>query len=459
MDRVADMKLIWQRRDLWREFDRVAFDSSIESFRAQEIVDRVEKRERIKQEQAEAAKAAAEMKKKAEEAERLRKLMEGDESKESESEEQNQAQTQDTNDTSDVNEDDSQADSAFPLPSVSAESDLQFSLFVQNLLGSLALSAGKFADALIAFWQAKKAHERFVAVKDAQRVAETKEREAAERAERRKLSGQDHGEADDESSEEDEDYEDLAKKPLERRGSLSDPLFHMPIFPLNPFVLMSPAMATTWANLGAAVLHLGKPAIALNCFYAAHQIRLICIPPQEDEFVDVAVTLNNIGVCLSALNRFEESYLYYQSAEELMKHRLHPVHPRLNTVRANIEKIKTRRTAIKPPSLVVILDSLARARQAKLDELEAKRLAKEAKQKQKGGPGSASGARPTSSAGKNGEEEYKSLDQLPEYFATAASTEPRLPGHMPLRHWAVKPSNVKLWQLEFGKGKKAAKKK
>jgi hypothetical protein len=47
-----------------------------------------------------------------------------------------------------------------------------------------------------------------------------------------------------------------------------------------------------------------------------------CLNVTSDEFVDIGTTLNNIGVCLFQMDRFQESYLYMQSAEEIMTQRL-----------------------------------------------------------------------------------------------------------------------------------------
>lgn len=72
-------------------------------------------------------------------------------------------------------------------------------------------------------------------------------------------------------------------------------------------------------------------------------VHIQCIEETADEYVDIGNTLNNVGCCLSELKRCEESYNYFIAAEELMKQRLDPVHPRLSVIRSNVEKIKCRR--------------------------------------------------------------------------------------------------------------------
>lgn len=122
---------------------------------------------------------------------------------------------------------------------------------------------------------------------------------------------------------------------------------------IYPLESCSPATAVTYSNLGSACYHLQQYALALNCYNSAMEIRSQCLEPASEEYVDVASSLNNIGVCLHALNRHKESHAYFLSAEELMLDRLDSVHPRINTVKNNIEKIvpKRKKLTIAPESI------------------------------------------------------------------------------------------------------------
>jgi len=90
---------------------------------------------------------------------------------------------------------------------------------------------------------------------------------------------------------------------------------------LRPLENCSPGTATTYSNLGSAAHHMGMYDLSLSCFFNALQIRFQSIPEESDEYVDVASTLNNVGVSLSALHRYKEAYAYFVSAEELMLER------------------------------------------------------------------------------------------------------------------------------------------
>lgn len=253
-------------------------------------------------------------------------------------------------------------------PTIPLEYELEFGLFLWNSIGSLFQS--KLADdkALVSFWRAKQVHDDYLVKLTAKREEEAAEEKAAWEAERAREGNDEKRENESalaaaaaaerkEAAEAEENFRSLSLLGSSvSRHSFDDTASSLRPT-LLPFDYCSPATALTYSNMGAALYHLKRYDLALRCFYTAQQIRFLCLNVSSDEFVDIGTTLNNIGVCLFQLDRFQESYLYMQSAEEIMTQRLELIHPRLTAVRSNLDKVRPKRKQINLSS--ALLDAAA----------------------------------------------------------------------------------------------------
>lgn len=220
------------------------------------------------------------------------------------------------------------------------------------------------------------------------------------------------------------------------------PISHAPAIPklISPYIYCSAADALTYSNLGTCLFHLGNYPLALRCFFVSLQIRAAVLRPSEDEYVDVANSLNNLGVVLSALGFFGEAWSYFEAAVELAKARLDPIHPRLNILSNNLIKIEARRSRIaSAPGVLQQLRAIATRKENKEIEARDKKLAKAAKKGAKGKgkdgkgagasrPGTSASARPGSSAskqpGKKDEPPPKEFHEDNRFFAEPVVGQP-----------------------------------
>ena len=243
---------------------------------------------------------------------------------------------------------------------------------------------------------------------------------------------------------------------------------------INPYTMCSSADAATYSNLGATLYHLGNFPLSLRCFFVALQIRLATIRPQEDEYIDVATSLNNLGVVLSQLQYYQQAWEYFSAAHDLARGRLDPVHPRLNLISNNLGKIRPRRQAIlNAPGIIQQLRAIAEAKEMKEHIAREKRNAKAAK---KGAKGEKPTARKTARPLKKGEELPKEFHEDTRFFRPPVEGQPpAVPKPvegappqplgsaaaairiMPLRQFDVEMSTFGKLMLEFGPAKKKTK--
>jgi len=69
-----------------------------------------------------------------------------------------------------------------------------------------------------------------------------------------------------------------------------------------------PDQAFAYTCLGSVLYHIDEPAWSLRCYLKAREIRELCI---GGDTVDTATVYNNIGCCMYALERNEESRAYF----------------------------------------------------------------------------------------------------------------------------------------------------
>lgn len=104
-----------------------------------------------------------------------------------------------------------------------------------------------------------------------------------------------------------------------------------------------PVNALVHSLLGTSAYHLGRNDIALKCHYAALEMRMdFTDANNEAVFVDQAVTFNNLGVCLAAVSRPDEAFVFLSGAFHLLYYRLPDWHPRCRVVIENLEAIRNR---------------------------------------------------------------------------------------------------------------------
>jgi len=249
---------------------------------------------------------------------------------------------------------------------------------------------------------------------------------------------------------------------------------------INPYMQCSSADAATYSNLSTTLHHLGNFPLALRAAHVALQIRCATLRPSDDEFVDVATSLNNLGAVLAALQLYPAAHDHFAAAEELLRTRLDPVHPRLALVGQNLTKVRTRRQGMaSAPALLQELRNMASGKERKAHDAQEKRMAKAAR---RGAKAAAAPARKFTPAGKKGEEPPKEFHEDPRYFQKPVEGQPPVvppppPPHvegepekplppigtaaaaitqMPLRQFDVQMGNMQKMLLEFGPAKKKA---
>lgn len=242
-----------------------------------------------------------------------------------------------------------------------AEDEMEFRIFLWNTVGSIYMSKGDSDElALLHFWRAKVVHDDYLANKlgakniqnELARKAEGKQEEAEHIDALREFlrdGNADVKQAQDSS--EDTAFITLYGADGVKRVKRSALFPSYDLKAVQPLRGASPVTAVTWSNLGAAAYHLKKPYVGLCCYFAAQQIRFQCLNEQTDEYVDIASTLNNIGVCLHGLKRYKESCDYFSSAHEIFCDRLNLVHPRINVVKNNLAKVAPKRQQVNVDSL------------------------------------------------------------------------------------------------------------
>lgn len=220
-----------------------------------------------------------------------------------------------------------QAKAELYVPEISAEQELEFQLFIHNQIGSVYVTLQQDQAALAAFWRAKRYQDDYVRGR--------LDEEAQQRADNDKSTSKKN---------DDDDNDDFGVPSLNLNSNKDKDHKVIPV--VNPFQWCSTASAVTYSNLGAAAYHLQKYEVALRCLYVSCQLRFACLQVEDDEYIDISSSLNNVGCALAELKRFEESYQYFCSSEQLMQGRLHPIHPRWTCVRNNMEKVKPRQQQI-----------------------------------------------------------------------------------------------------------------
>jgi len=90
-----------------------------------------------------------------------------------------------------------------------------------------------------------------------------------------------------------------------------------------------PDKAIVWCGLGSALYHLGKHVLSLRAYLKAKEIREMYI---GGDTVDTATVYNNLGVCMYFLERYQESFAYFQLSEAILDTILGAHHPRTLTV-------------------------------------------------------------------------------------------------------------------------------
>lgn len=257
-----------------------------------------------------------------------------------------------------------------PPPSVGLEAECEFALYFHNALGGIFLSEGRDLDALVYFWRAKQAHDAYIDRK-VQRAKEkldatiTKSGEAMRfLQEMSKTSRKEEKEVPLQHS---VGWLTDSKPELQLSGLT---LGQLVIATIKPYEYCSPVTAMTFSQLGAACYYLDRFDLAINCYYTAQQTRFQTIQEENQEFVDVGLTLNNIGACLAKMNRFTEAYAYFLSAEELLQNRLDDIHPRLESVRGNIDKIRHKRGLIGQKGALAIVQGMMKVSDLELRKWE-----------------------------------------------------------------------------------------
>lgn len=101
-----------------------------------------------------------------------------------------------------------------------------------------------------------------------------------------------------------------------------------------------PASGLVYSLLGAAAYHAGHWDQALRCFAVSKTMRLQSISGASTEFVDVATSVNNVGVVLHRMSRPFAALFWFESALEVLLTRLEAVHPRAETARNNAKQAR-----------------------------------------------------------------------------------------------------------------------
>jgi tetratricopeptide (TPR) repeat protein len=99
----------------------------------------------------------------------------------------------------------------------------------------------------------------------------------------------------------------------------------------------NPDRALLYCGLGSVLCHLGNYYLSLRSYLMAKKIRERCI---GGDTVETATVYNNLGACMYNLNRFQESFAYFELSEAIFIMILGPNHARTLTVKQNINKVK-----------------------------------------------------------------------------------------------------------------------
>jgi tetratricopeptide (TPR) repeat protein len=101
-----------------------------------------------------------------------------------------------------------------------------------------------------------------------------------------------------------------------------------------------PANAMVHSNLAFACYHLNQGDLSLRCSYASMEMRLDFNDKPGPERADLAISLNNIGVCLITLARPDEAFVYFSAAVSAGIDILGSHHPRIAAILQNLSKIR-----------------------------------------------------------------------------------------------------------------------
>eukprot|EP01012_Entosiphon_sulcatum_P017668 TRINITY_DN2240_c0_g2_i1.p1 TRINITY_DN2240_c0_g2~~TRINITY_DN2240_c0_g2_i1.p1 ORF type:complete len:267 (-),score=47.56 TRINITY_DN2240_c0_g2_i1:9-809(-) len=99
-----------------------------------------------------------------------------------------------------------------------------------------------------------------------------------------------------------------------------------------------PINATTHSAIGCVYVHLSQFDLAVDNFLKALDLREQVLGQQH---VDTGMVLNNVGVCLHCMDHTADALQMYYKAEEIFELHFALEHPRLVTVRRNIQRAKT----------------------------------------------------------------------------------------------------------------------
>jgi len=98
-----------------------------------------------------------------------------------------------------------------------------------------------------------------------------------------------------------------------------------------------PINATVESAIGTVYVHTAQFDLASDHYLKALSLRERVLGPRH---VDTALVLNNVGVCLHCLDRTADALELYTKAEDIFKQYFALEHPRLVTVRRNIQRAK-----------------------------------------------------------------------------------------------------------------------
>lgn len=111
-----------------------------------------------------------------------------------------------------------------------------------------------------------------------------------------------------------------------------------------------PDRALFYCGLGSTLTHLGHFNLSTRSYLMAKKIRERCI---GGDTIETATVYNNLGVCMYNLNRFQESFAYFELSEAIFMMMLGPNHARTLTTKQNICKIK-RQNLLATPDFKVL---------------------------------------------------------------------------------------------------------
>mmetsp|Transcript_11225 Transcript_11225/g.25593 ORF Transcript_11225/g.25593 Transcript_11225/m.25593 type:complete len:462 (+) Transcript_11225:89-1474(+) len=104
-----------------------------------------------------------------------------------------------------------------------------------------------------------------------------------------------------------------------------------------------PDVAIVWACLGHIVYHMEDFELAARLFSRVRRIRE---KVAGENSVEAATAMNNLACCYSAMDRVVESLAHLELARELLHGQLSSDHPRVETIRRNLEISREARKGI-----------------------------------------------------------------------------------------------------------------